>query len=63
MVSTAATQSHPNRIAIVGVGNVGATFAYALLLSGLASEIANQVLKSRRGGRLRATPKQAQSPG
>ena len=27
------------RVAIVGVGNVGATFAYALLLSGLASEI------------------------
>jgi L-lactate dehydrogenase len=39
MVSTATTQSHPNRIAIVGVGNVGATFAYALLLSGLAAEI------------------------
>jgi L-lactate dehydrogenase len=39
MVSTAATQSHPSRIAIVGVGNVGATFAYALLLSGLAAEI------------------------
>jgi L-lactate dehydrogenase len=39
MVSTAANQAHPNRIAIVGVGNVGATFAYALLLSGLASEI------------------------
>jgi len=30
---------HPTRVAIVGVGNVGATFAYALLLSGLASEI------------------------
>src|SRR5437660_8212136 len=29
----------PTRVAIVGVGNVGATFAYALLLSGLASEI------------------------
>ena len=29
----------PVRVAIVGVGNVGATFAYALLLSGLASEI------------------------
>jgi L-lactate dehydrogenase len=29
----------PLRVAIVGVGNVGATFAYALLLSGLASEI------------------------
>lgn len=30
---------HPIRVAIVGLGNVGATFAYALLLSGLASEI------------------------
>jgi L-lactate dehydrogenase len=32
---------HPNpvRVAVVGVGHVGATFAYALLLSGLASEI------------------------
>jgi len=30
---------HPVRIAIVGAGNVGATFAYALLLSGMASEI------------------------
>jgi len=29
----------PTRIAIVGTGNVGATFAYALLMSGLASEI------------------------
>ncbi len=28
-----------NRVAVVGTGNVGATFAYALLLSGLASEI------------------------
>ena len=27
------------RVAIIGAGNVGATFAYALLLSGLASEI------------------------
>jgi len=27
------------RVAVVGVGNVGATFAYALLLSGFASEI------------------------
>jgi L-lactate dehydrogenase len=27
------------RVAVVGAGNVGATFAYALLLSGLASEI------------------------
>src|SRR5687768_8273706 len=31
--------AHPSRVAVVGVGNVGATFAYALLLSGLASEI------------------------
>ncbi len=30
---------HPTRVAIVGVGNVGATFAYHLLISGLASEI------------------------
>jgi L-lactate dehydrogenase len=30
---------YPIRVAIVGCGNVGATFAYALLLSGLASEI------------------------
>lgn len=30
---------HPTRVAIVGVGHVGATFGYALLLSGLASEI------------------------
>ncbi len=29
----------PNRVAIVGMGNVGASFAYALLLSGLAAEI------------------------
>ncbi len=28
-----------SRVAIVGVGNVGATFAYTLLLSGLATEI------------------------
>lgn len=30
---------HPTRIAIVGAGNVGATYAYALLLNGLSSEI------------------------
>jgi len=30
---------HPSKVAIVGTGNVGATFAYALLMSGLASEI------------------------
>jgi L-lactate dehydrogenase len=29
----------PVRIAIIGAGNVGATTAYALLLSGLAAEI------------------------
>lgn len=29
----------PTRVVIVGAGNVGATFAYSLLLSGLASEI------------------------
>src|SRR2546421_11702178 len=31
--------SPPTRVAVVGTGNVGATFAYALLLSGLAAEI------------------------
>lgn len=30
---------HPTRVAIIGAGNVGATFAYALLLHGLAAEI------------------------
>jgi L-lactate dehydrogenase len=34
-----AEHRRPVRVAVVGVGNVGATFAYALLLSGLASEI------------------------
>ena len=29
----------PVRVAVVGMGNVGSTFAYALLLSGLAAEI------------------------
>src|SRR5215210_6776839 len=29
----------PVRVAVVGTGHVGATFAYALLLSGLAAEI------------------------
>ncbi len=29
----------PTRVAVVGCGNVGATFAYALLISGLPSEI------------------------
>jgi L-lactate dehydrogenase len=32
-------QSRSTRVAIVGMGNVGATFAYALLLSGQAAEI------------------------
>jgi L-lactate dehydrogenase len=31
--------AQPTRIAVVGAGHVGATFAYALLLSGLAAEI------------------------
>jgi L-lactate dehydrogenase len=31
--------SHPGRVAVVGLGKVGSTFAYTLLLSGLASEI------------------------
>jgi L-lactate dehydrogenase len=38
-MSTSPPATSPLRVAIVGVGNVGATFAYALLLSGLASEI------------------------
>ena len=29
----------PARVSVVGVGNVGTTFAYALLLSGFAAEI------------------------
>jgi L-lactate dehydrogenase len=33
------TNSHPIRVVVVGAGHVGATFAYALLLSGLAAEI------------------------
>jgi L-lactate dehydrogenase len=32
-------EPHPTRVAVVGIGNVGASFAYALLLSGLAAEI------------------------
>ena len=32
-------ETHLHRVVIVGVGNVGASFAYALLLSGLAAEI------------------------
>ena len=30
---------HPRKIAVVGAGNVGATFAYALVLNGLVGEI------------------------
>jgi L-lactate dehydrogenase len=30
---------HPTRVALIGTGNVGATFAYALAQSGLAAEI------------------------
>jgi len=30
---------HPVKVAVIGVGNVGASFAYALLFSGLTSEI------------------------
>lgn len=33
------SRAEPLRVAIVGTGNVGSTFAYALLLSGLAAEI------------------------
>jgi L-lactate dehydrogenase len=33
------SSDHPVKIAIIGAGNVGATFAYALLGSGLASQI------------------------
>ena len=32
-------QSRPTKVAIVGVGMVGSTYAYTLLLSGIASEI------------------------
>jgi L-lactate dehydrogenase len=34
-----AERGHATRVAVVGAGNVGASFAYALLLSGLAAEI------------------------
>lgn len=36
---TADEYHRPTRVAVIGAGNVGATFAYALLQSGLASEI------------------------
>jgi len=34
-----ARDPHPTRVAVVGTGNVGATFAFSLVLSGLASEL------------------------
>jgi L-lactate dehydrogenase len=36
---SATERPHPTRIAIVGAGNVGATYAYALLLNRLSPEI------------------------
>jgi len=39
VTSRAKEHPRPLRVAVVGVGNVGATFAYALLFSGLAAEI------------------------
>ena len=39
MTLPAAPARPGTKVAVVGVGNVGATFAYALVLSGLASEI------------------------
>jgi len=39
MATESRVHQHPTRVAVVGVGSVGATFAYALLLSGLAAEI------------------------
>lgn len=37
--ATAGQEAHPTRVAIVGTGAVGSTFAYSLLISGLAAEI------------------------
>lgn len=39
---------HPTRIAVVGTGAVGSTFAFALLLSGLAAEIVLSDANERR---------------
>jgi len=39
MTTQSRVHARPTRVAVVGVGSVGATFAYALLLSGLAAEI------------------------
>jgi L-lactate dehydrogenase len=38
-VAAPAASARPHRVAIVGAGNVGATFAYTLVLSGVAPEI------------------------
>ena len=38
-LSTLQPEAHPTRVAVVGAGAVGSTFAFGLLLSGLASEI------------------------
>jgi L-lactate dehydrogenase len=40
--------TRPARVAVVGVGNVGSSFAFALLLSGLASEIVLVDVNKRR---------------
>ena len=37
--SSKSAGTHPPKIAIVGAGQVGATFAYALLMSGLSTHI------------------------
>jgi L-lactate dehydrogenase len=39
LTAVESAQASPTRVAVVGAGNVGTTFAYALLLSGLAAEI------------------------
>src|SRR5436305_8350423 len=39
MTENDGSRGGPARVAVVGTGNVGSTFAYALLLSGLAAEI------------------------
>jgi L-lactate dehydrogenase len=31
--------THPSKVAVVGVGSVGASFAYSLMIRGLVSEI------------------------
>src|SRR5688500_15444523 len=38
-MTTDRSTAAPVRVAVVGAGHVGATFAYALLLSGLAAEV------------------------